>query len=196
MSWKRIFFNNPLVLLDQFTEYVEEERAKKLPYATWRNIKSFFLKADKENCQVGIECDADDNILMGLSKRDIGNYDPLIMEGIYTDDSSFGTFITDILDGLIIPWKKSNPFFIGYKADDIKGYGIVGPSAVVAPKADKDSVVVEGDLVVKGKIINENKERESNNMKFNFDFGSCEHDNVRVSPYGIAIKNTDNTWVS
>jgi hypothetical protein len=41
-----------------------------------------------------------------------------------------------------------------------------------------------------------NKERESNNMKFNFDFGSCENDNVRMSPYGIAIKNTDSTWVS
>ena len=33
-------------------------------------------------------------------------------------------------------------------------------------------------------------------MKFNFDFGSCENDNVRVSPYGIAIKNADGTWVS
>lgn len=61
-----------------------------------------------------------------------------------------------------------------------------------------NEVVIEGDLIVKGKIINENidKERENKNMKFNFDFGSCENDNVRMSPYGIAIKNTDNTWVS
>jgi hypothetical protein len=196
MSWKRIFFDNPLALLDQFTEYVEEERANKLPYATWRNIKSFFLRADMDNCQVGIEYDGDGNILMGFSKRDVGNYDPLIVEGIQVCDNSFGSFIANILDGYDVPWKNSKPLFIGDDLVDIKGYSIVDPSAVATPKADKGSLIVDGDLVVKGKIINENKERESNNMKFNFDFGSCEKDNVKVSPYGIAVQNATGTWVS
>lgn len=70
--------------------------------------------------------------------------------------------------------------------------------AEVIASAAENKVVIDGDLVVKGKIINENidKERESNDMKFNFDFGTCENDNVRVSPYGIAIKNATGTWVS
>lgn len=41
---------------------------------------------------------------------------------------------------------------------------------------------------------------ENNNMKvgngFNFDFGSCDKDNIRLSMYGLAIQNAAGTWVS
>lgn len=33
-------------------------------------------------------------------------------------------------------------------------------------------------------------------MNFNFDFGPCTNDNVRMSMYGIAVKNSDGVWVS
>lgn len=39
--------------------------------------------------------------------------------------------------------------------------------------------------------------KENDNMKFaNFDFGPCAGDNVRMSMYGIAVKNGSGTWVS
>lgn len=39
--------------------------------------------------------------------------------------------------------------------------------------------------------------KENDNMKFaNFDFGPCAGDNVRMSMYGIAVKNGLGTWVS
>lgn len=39
--------------------------------------------------------------------------------------------------------------------------------------------------------------KENDNMKFaNFDFGPCGGDNVRMSMYGIAVKNGSGTWVS
>ena len=34
------------------------------------------------------------------------------------------------------------------------------------------------------------------NLFKNFDFGSCAKDNVKVSMYGIAVKNANGTWVS
>lgn len=41
----------------------------------------------------------------------------------------------------------------------------------------------------------ENKEKE--NMKgFNFDFGPCTNDNVRMSMYGLAVQNNAGVWVS
>lgn len=49
------------------------------------------------------------------------------------------------------------------------------------------------------KVFNEewNKRKENNKMKFgNFDFGPCANDNVRMSMYGIAIKNAAGTYVS
>lgn len=42
-------------------------------------------------------------------------------------------------------------------------------------------------------IKGENKEME--NM-FNFDFGPCKNNDIRVSAYGLAVKNSANNWVS
>lgn len=47
---------------------------------------------------------------------------------------------------------------------------------------------------IKNKIKKENDEKMVKG--FNFDFGPCNGDMVRVSMYGIAIKNTAGTWVS
>lgn len=39
--------------------------------------------------------------------------------------------------------------------------------------------------------------KEKKNMKgFNFDFGPCTNDNVRMSIYGLAVKNGNDEWVS
>lgn len=67
------------------------------------------------------------------------------------------------------------------------------------------------DVYVRGFIKNNNtsslnlnandiviNRKENNNMNLfkNVDFGSCENDNVKMSIYGIAVKNTAGTWVS
>ncbi len=48
-----------------------------------------------------------------------------------------------------------------------------------------------------GKSIKDRKEKNNMNKMFkNFDFGSCANDNVKVSMYGIAVKNVTGSWVS
>ena len=44
--------------------------------------------------------------------------------------------------------------------------------------------------------VNDNKKENENMKGFNFDFGTCENNNVRLSMYGMAIKNTAGEWVS
>ena len=39
------------------------------------------------------------------------------------------------------------------------------------------------------------KEKEKENM-FNFDFGTCENANIRMSLYGLAVKNVSGSWVA
>lgn len=67
--------------------------------------------------------------------------------------------------------------------------------------------VSEDGLFINGKkiehIIDETvghsiirKENDSMNLFKSFDFGSCINDNVKVSMYGIAVKNANGTWVS
>ena len=43
---------------------------------------------------------------------------------------------------------------------------------------------------------NSNKENEKMKNFVNFDFGPCTGDNVRMSMYGLAVKNVSGTWVS
>ena len=47
------------------------------------------------------------------------------------------------------------------------------------------------------KIDKNNKKQENKKMKgFNFDFGPCTGDQIRMSMYGLAVKNTTGTYVS
>lgn len=47
------------------------------------------------------------------------------------------------------------------------------------------------------KKLNDKNEKENKKMKgFNFDFGPCTNDNIRMSMYGVAVKNQNGEWVS
>lgn len=46
------------------------------------------------------------------------------------------------------------------------------------------------------KLNNNEKEKDSMMKGFNFDFGPCTGDNVRMSMYGLAVKNGNGEWVS
>ena len=61
-----------------------------------------------------------------------------------------------------------------------------------------DKFFKEPKWIADNKNINTNNERkEEKEMKgFNIEFGSCEKDNVRLSMYGLAVKNANNEWVS
>lgn len=44
---------------------------------------------------------------------------------------------------------------------------------------------------------NDDNKKGNKKMKaFNFDFGPCTNDNIRMSMYGLAVKNANGTWVS
>ena len=45
------------------------------------------------------------------------------------------------------------------------------------------------------KTVINTKEKEKENM-FNFDFGTCENANIRMSLYGLAVKNVSGSWVA
>lgn len=55
---------------------------------------------------------------------------------------------------------------------------------------------INGDVVINGSLTA--KEKGDTNMnKLGLDFGSCKNDNIKLSPYGIAVKNLKiGTWVS
>lgn len=56
---------------------------------------------------------------------------------------------------------------------------------------DDDMSVIKA---IDNKEAKETEKKMSNG--FNFDFGRCDGDNIRMSMYGLAIKNSAGTWVS
>lgn len=52
------------------------------------------------------------------------------------------------------------------------------------------------DEKIDTKLNNNEKEKDSMMKGFNFDFGPCIGDNVRMSMYGLAVKNGNGEWVS
>lgn len=54
-------------------------------------------------------------------------------------------------------------------------------------------------ILNKQNTFNNNVDNKKGNKKmkaFNFDFGPCTTDNIRMSMYGLAVKNANGTWVS
>ena len=45
-------------------------------------------------------------------------------------------------------------------------------------------------------ITNNNEEKEENTMNFNFEFGPVKSDSIKMSIYGLAVKNASGTYVS
>ena len=56
----------------------------------------------------------------------------------------------------------------------------------------------DGDIILTGKIkFHEDKgDKKTMNTGIKFNFGTCEKDNIKLSMYGIAIKNAANEWVA
>ena len=106
-----------------------------------------------------------------------------------------------------------NGYFNSSAIDNIKvdSYGSVrwsdrtggdGTYTTTTSKADSCDICYHKnkcDSCYYAKKANENKndEGEKTKMKgFNFDFGPCANDQVRMSMYGLAIKNASGEWVS
>lgn len=61
----------------------------------------------------------------------------------------------------------------------------------------KEEIELYHNFINAAKFINNNEEKEEETMKnFNFDFGPCTNNNVRLSVYGLAVENNNQEWVS
>ena len=168
-------------LLNEFTKMVNNGELKKIPYEEWR-----WLKQHAED-QVRIERDGWGDLGIFSETRC-----KFLVEGLPYDDNSLGTY----LDYIFIHEFDNNAYNLWQEKYNKTAYQDI-------PKV----IINETGLNIDGKNINEKideaagfsingKENDSMNLFKNFDFGSCENDNVKVSMYGIAVKNATGTWVS
>lgn len=74
---------------------------------------------------------------------------------------------------------------------DITGY--IGVDNTIQSEVDK--IKVQLDQIISNKSENKKEKKDMNFFK-NFEFGPVKNDTVRLSPYGLAVKNLDGSWVS
>lgn len=71
--------------------------------------------------------------------------------------------------------------------------GIYSPNHATQSEVDKIKAQIEN---IKTNISENKKEKKDMNFFKNFEFGPVKGDTVRLSPYGLAVKNLDGSWVS
>lgn len=74
---------------------------------------------------------------------------------------------------------------------DITGY--IGVD--ITMQSEIDEIKAQLDQIISNKSENKKEKKDMNFFK-NFEFGPVKNDTVRLSPYGIAVKNLDGSWVS
>ena len=82
---------------------------------------------------------------------------------------------------------------IAYNGTYYPSNGICSPNYATQSEVDKIKAQIEN---IKTNISENKKEKKDMNFFKNFEFGPVKNDNVRLSPYGLAVKNLDGSWVS
>lgn len=79
-------------------------------------------------------------------------------------------------------------------------YSVITASDVISNSnlLNNQSFKQEYDTIWQTTTVTIDNKKEKKDMNFfkNFEFGPVKNDNVRLSPYGLAVKNLDGSWVS
>ena len=174
-------------LIQEFQEAVARKEYKKIPYSEWCDLK--------ERAKVWDSVYVNRDFL--ARNVEMSRYNLLTSETIYFEfEYPFGRFLWDKLkkihdEELATATKAMKESFSNF-AETAK--------STTTNLATTTSIIKKTYLQVNDETIEEiiENRKEKNNMDLikNFDFGSCKNDNVKVSMYGIAVKNAAGTWVS
>lgn len=101
-------------------------------------------------------------------------------------------------DSLTLDWFASTGTTKPVSADDLVDVAKLNTKAsVISPCADRVSICCD-DLCKNCKNYEkkDNEEKENKMKGFNFDFGKITNDSIRMSMYGMAVKNTSGVWTA
>lgn len=223
INFYRIAKKDVDTLLGNFSVYASKDvgRYKRIGYEKWKRLKdvdSWEIRFSDD----GVHEDGFYSLLYnGITVRAIKG-DPVSDSSeselfeFQDADGSFGSFLEDErMEGVLI--LMSSMFDKNIFADVATlattidaNYDSIADIATI-PKdyfcdvetgkiaSEPTTITIDGDVILNGSLkINEDKgDKKTMNMNLNLDFGNCKNDNIRLSPYGIAVRNAKlGTWVS
>jgi hypothetical protein len=213
-------------VMDEFAKEVGTKKYKKLDYNKWRNLRDATsdywdidiqtrISVDEaipinavvswEHCIVPYEFPVDDNsfgrFLYDLVEPYLDSpspqvdYNPTISNAMTAMAKSANT-ITSSMYQLKDSWDNA----IAKTAANLNNI-----NTDIRMEIKQDNFYIDNKPITQiiEEIIDDatgvSIRKENNNMTNlikGFNFGSCENDNVKMSMYGIAVKNANGTWVS
>ena len=185
-------------LLNEFSKEVKNNKFTRVPYWLWKSITNFVN--DSVMVFPSLLTDQDGKQLLLLTNDEGGR---LILD---LDDNSIGTFFLlklfvkgdekDMSITLSNTTSSSSALSSNYICYDKNSYwsdSITGTTSYYNVSDEINGLKNEVNNLKKNLL---NKE-ESKDMKgFNFDFGPCANDNIRMSMYGLAVKNNAGVYVA
>lgn len=162
-------------ILQLFSVKVKKKEYSKIQYTIWRSINKIWLDVEIHYC-------SDSPIIVVRGPDSL--YDKYAFS---TEDHSFGEFLYNefLMEGNIYYTTDSTSSITINPYSNITAtyqYPSNGYCGICQPVEKEKNIAKE--------------ENKTMNLFKNFDFGSCENDNVRLSMYGIAVKNPAGTYVA
>jgi hypothetical protein len=207
-------------LLDQFTKAVDAKKYKRIPYPDWKKLKSagkcravLIVDSITGQTTIAIRRASDSKVLIEFDAAD-KSFGEFLLTQIMNEG-----------EVKVMPPKSSNDDFNYYYSTDTASsknsyYGTTSTELSYSGSSYSDNSItfndfnrvyngntgtsLSGTFVTKDELdtalakkADKVSKTEENKMKsFNFDFGPCSNNAVKMSLYGLAVKNSTGTWVS
>ena len=161
---------NLTTLLDEFQEKVNQGVYKKISYEAWRQLRDYAKKYNEVTlCNNYV---ANEIIIQNMNCGTKIHFSQT--------NNDFGKYLMSVYNkGLYINVRAASSSL----TESISNISLSASNVGASLKKLSDS-------------INRKENDNMNKMFKNFDFGSCSNDNVKVSMYGVAVKNATGSWVS
>jgi hypothetical protein len=201
-------------IFDEFNDQVSAKCYQKMPRDDWRKIKTaiedgrMFILNIHDRAYLTFAEDYNEPRTMISFERHDSSFGDFLYDLFWDDDKLEMIYCTnDYLDKALCTSTSSTTSTTVTVGSTSSATTIqVGDYNISSGKAIDGYAITTGTISLTDniedtarKVFNEewNKRKENDKMKFgNFDFGPCANDNVRMSMYGIAIKNVAGTYVS
>lgn len=214
-------------LLESFSNYASKDvgRYKRIRYEKWKRLKdvdSWEIRFSDDSVN---EDPLYSTLHNGITVRAIkgdpaDNNSESELFGFQAEDGSFGSFLEfERMEGvlMLMSSKFDENIFADFAVSAVKASDVIGTlstnyttlttkdywgdTATSKIASEPTTITIDGDVILNGNLKmyeDKNKgDKKTMNMNLNLDFGNCKNDNIRLSPYGIAVRNAKlGTWVS
>ena len=208
--------------LNEFVAAVHTRKFNRIPYKNWQTLFGFTKLNPSEKIVLAIDSTGKMTLTASNSQFNMNCYVMLPLKS-YLEDTYYelpvqaaarlAFNVNDLMAYKKVELSNSNYATVNTNTvlntnyatttdwtytnkSDTTGYAINGTYSVDNTiQSEIGEIKAQLDQIISNKSENKKEKKDMNFFK-NFEFGPVKNDTVRLSPYGLAVKNLDGSWVS